>query len=242
LKDFVMRTALALTNIAAAPLFGENRELAHFERARTVIHFNEQDRRLPAMMTTAQGGSRSAFENLVRAATPFIKSVARRLGVPADFIDDVVQETLLTIHCIRHTFDPNRPFTPWLRMIAQRRAIDVLRRHIRTVGREIHEPLAFQNYSDPAGNPEEAMDQSDRKSALHLSDRRLAGETTRSGGAACAQWQIARGCIRDNRTDARCAEGELSSCARHVARESKTHFCEVEGVTANAFNAKSNSR
>jgi RNA polymerase sigma factor (sigma-70 family) len=163
-----MRTALALTNIAATQLFGENRKPAHFERARTIIHFNEQDRRLTAMMTTAQGGSRSAFEKLVRAATPFIKSVARRLGVPADFIDDVVQETLLTIHCIRHIFDPNRPFTPWLRMIAQRRAIDVLRRHIRTTGREIHEPLAFQNYSDPAGNPEEAMDQSDRKSALAL--------------------------------------------------------------------------
>ena len=161
-----MSTALALTNTAATQLFGDNRKPARFERARTVIHFNEQDRRLTAMMSTVQEGNSSAFEKLVRAATPFIKSVARRLGVPADFIDDVVQETLLTIHCIRHTFDPNRPFTPWLRMIAQRRAIDILRRQVRTTGREIHEPLAFQNYSDPAGNPEDAMDLSDRKSAL----------------------------------------------------------------------------
>src|SRR6516164_6672016 len=52
-------------------------------------------------------------------------------GVPFDFIDDVVQETLLTVHQARHTYDPNRSFTAWLRTIAQRRAIDGLRRAAR---------------------------------------------------------------------------------------------------------------
>jgi hypothetical protein len=34
----------------------------------------------------------------------------------------VVQETLLTVHQARRTWDPARPFLPWLRAIAQRRA------------------------------------------------------------------------------------------------------------------------
>jgi RNA polymerase sigma-70 factor (ECF subfamily) len=43
----------------------------------------------------------------------------------------VVQDVLLTIHRARATYDPARPFLPWLRAIAARRAIDALRRRYR---------------------------------------------------------------------------------------------------------------
>lgn len=69
-------------------------------------------------------------------------------------MDDVVQETLLTVHQARQTYDPNRSFTAWLRTIAQRRAIDGLRRARRTGTREVYAPLAYENYSDPSGDPE----------------------------------------------------------------------------------------
>jgi hypothetical protein len=80
----------------------------------------------------------------------------RAQGVPSDFVDDVVQETLLTIHQARRTYDPSRSFTAWLRTIAQRRAIDGLRRRGRTQKREIHTPLAYQSHSDPSGDPDQA--------------------------------------------------------------------------------------
>ena len=48
--------------------------------------------------------------------------------------EDAVQDTLLTLHTLRHTFDPTRPFGPWLATIAARRAIDRLRRRGRTAG------------------------------------------------------------------------------------------------------------
>jgi RNA polymerase sigma-70 factor (ECF subfamily) len=70
-------------------------------------------------------------------------------------IDDVVQETLLTVHRARQTYDPNRSFTAWLRTIAQRRAIDVLRRVGRTRTREVYAPLAYENHSDPSDATEE---------------------------------------------------------------------------------------
>lgn len=50
--------------------------------------------------------------------------------------DDAVQETLVSLHRARHTFDPSRPFAPWLYAIAQNRMIDVARRERRISDRE----------------------------------------------------------------------------------------------------------
>jgi RNA polymerase sigma factor (sigma-70 family) len=112
----------------------------------------DADRRRGELMAAAQAGDRSAYERLLRDCIPFIEMVARRQGVPIDRVDDVVQETLLSIHRARRTYDPSRSFTAWLRTIAQRRAIDGLRRHGRTETREIHAPLAYESYPDPAAD------------------------------------------------------------------------------------------
>src|SRR5712691_3126679 len=89
---------------------------------------NEVDRRRAVWMVAAQAGDRAAYETLLRDCIPFITRVARGQGIRPDLIDDVVQETLLTVHQARQTYDPNRSFTAWLRTIARRRAIDGLRR------------------------------------------------------------------------------------------------------------------
>ena len=134
--------------------------------AKPVACFSEQDRRHAAWMMAAQAGDRSAYECLVRESIPFVKMVARKQGVSADLIDDVVQETLLTVHRIRWSYDSARPFMAWLRTIAQRRAIDVMRSRGRTSLREVYEPLAFENHSDPAGTPEDQAGQMECKSLL----------------------------------------------------------------------------
>ena len=133
-------------------------------QAQTVIHFNEQDRRLSAWICAAKAGNRAAYNNILRASIPFIEMVARKQGVPADFVDDVVQETLLTVHRIRETYDPSRPYIAWLRTIAQRRAIDVMRSQGRASMREVYAPLAVEQHPDPAANPEDEANQVDRKS------------------------------------------------------------------------------
>jgi hypothetical protein len=63
-------------------------------------------------MVAAQAGDRIAYEALLRGCVALIKSAAYRQGVPFDCIDDVVQETLLTVHRARQTYDPTRPFPP----------------------------------------------------------------------------------------------------------------------------------
>jgi RNA polymerase sigma factor (sigma-70 family) len=99
-------------------------------------------------MAAAQAGDRAAYEALLRDCVGIIESVARRLGVPAGSMDDVVQETLLTVHRARQTYDPARSFTAWLRVIAVRRAIDLLRRSGRHAAREVHAPLAYESHAD----------------------------------------------------------------------------------------------
>ena len=42
-------------------------------------------------------------------------------------IDDAIQDGLITVHAKRHTYDPGRPFGPWLAAIARYRWIDALR-------------------------------------------------------------------------------------------------------------------
>lgn len=79
-------------------------------------------------MVRAQAGDRDAYRLLLEAITPYLRSLAAvHIGNRCD-IEDIVQEILLTIHAVRHTYDPARPFGPWLVAIANRRIIDALRR------------------------------------------------------------------------------------------------------------------
>ena len=118
--------------------------------------------RRSALMAAAQAGDSAAYQMLLRDCIPVIKGVARRRRVDADRIDDVVQDVLLTIHRARHTYDPSRSFTAWLCVIADRRAIDLLRRSRRVDMREVHAPLAFESHADDeAADPSRGLAHAD---------------------------------------------------------------------------------
>jgi RNA polymerase sigma-70 factor (ECF subfamily) len=133
---------------------------------------NPDDRKRSDWMAAAQAGDRNAYEALLRDCVPIIKSVARRQGVPADQVDDVVQEVLLSIHRARATYDPARSFTAWLQVIAERRAIDHLRRANRQRLREVHAPLDYETQVDPSADPSRSVQHADDAARV---DRALAG-------------------------------------------------------------------
>lgn len=97
-------------------------------------------------MAAAQAGDRIAYERVLADSVTLIRNVARGRGVAVDALDDVVQETLLTVHRVRHTYDPSRSYDAWLAAIAGRRAIDALRRHGRHGHREIHDDAAIDRH------------------------------------------------------------------------------------------------
>ena len=87
-------------------------------------------------MTHAQGGDREAYRRLLEEITPYLRSLAARRIQNRSDVEDAVQDALLTVHAVRHTYDPTRPFGPWLVAIAHRRIIDGLRRRGRAGSRE----------------------------------------------------------------------------------------------------------
>ncbi|MBV9628974.1 MAG: sigma-70 family RNA polymerase sigma factor [Xanthobacteraceae bacterium] len=103
-------------------------------------------------MRAAQAGDRSAYAALLRECVPVIRRVAARRA-PADRVDDVVQDVLLTLHNARHTYDPSRSFTAWLSVISDRRAVDLMRRVVRDHSREIHAPLQYEQHPDLEADP-----------------------------------------------------------------------------------------
>jgi RNA polymerase sigma-70 factor (ECF subfamily) len=106
------------------------------------------DQRRAAWMAAAQAGDRRVYEKLLADSVALIRAIAQRRGVAQDQLDDVVQETLITIHRVRHTYDPTRSYDAWLGAIASRRAIDALRSRGRRDHRELQDDLALELHPD----------------------------------------------------------------------------------------------
>ena len=118
------------------------------------------------LMAHAQDGDRSAYQRLLWEITPYLRSLAtRRHRDPSD-VEDAVQDILLTVHAIRHTFDPTRPFGPWLVTIANRRFIDRLRRQGRRRDRETPLTSEHEAFSEPQANLEERLDRHELEKAI----------------------------------------------------------------------------
>lgn len=101
-------------------------------------------------MQRAQDGDQATYNRLLKAMVPLIRVVVRRRVDDPVLVEDVVQDTLLTIHRVRATYDPARPILPWVSAIASSRAIDALRRRGRNRSREVHDDDAFNAYADDA--------------------------------------------------------------------------------------------
>lgn len=121
----------------------------------TVPRHKSDERRWAGLMAKAQAGDESAYRTLLLELTDVISSFLRSRFGNGHFIEDCVQETLIAIHEARHTYDPRRPFRPWLFAIVRHKAIDNLRkrrsRH-NTVDqyRDTQEVLAQDNTVDEA--------------------------------------------------------------------------------------------
>ena len=117
-----------------------------------MIDGGAEDKAWSRLMAAAQDGDRKAYEALLRQAVPYICAVVRGLHAAPDRVEEVVQEVLLTVHRVRHTYDPARPFRPWLAAIARRRAIDALRRRRRMETHEVFDAITYETFADPAAN------------------------------------------------------------------------------------------
>ncbi len=108
-------------------------------------------------MRQAQAGDRVAYERLLQAIVPYLSAIARRHLGHADAVEDAVQDILLILHSVRHTYEPDRPLKPWLSTIARRHCIDLERKRLRRLRHESgdDDAVGAQPGTDPT--PEDAL-------------------------------------------------------------------------------------
>lgn len=111
----------------------------------------DTDRNWSELMAASQGGDGAAYMRLLRELVPFLRVLVRR-NAPVGRVEDVVQDVLLTLHRIRHTYDPARPFLPWLAVVANRRVLDARRRDMRVQAWETPSTDLLETFADTAAN------------------------------------------------------------------------------------------
>lgn len=98
--------------------------LARMTEANLRVHSVQRS----VLMERAQRGDREAYGALLMDITPALASFLRQRIVDPHEREDVVQDTLMALHRARHTYDPSRPFEPWLFSIARHVLVDHFRR------------------------------------------------------------------------------------------------------------------
>ncbi|MEW5962728.1 MAG: sigma-70 family RNA polymerase sigma factor [Pseudomonadota bacterium] len=128
----------------------------------------DRDERWRDLMRSAQGGNSFAYARLLEEVTPVIRGLVRRRWHSPNDVEDIVQDILLSVHLVRHTYDSARPFGPWLGTIAKRRIADFARKMASRRANEttvaampetfpLDEPKTEQDISDDQGEVRRAL-------------------------------------------------------------------------------------
>ena len=100
-----------------------------------------------SLMAAAQSGNGQPYHQLLLEIDAWLRRYyVQRL--PAAMVPDAVQDTLLAVHEKRHTYDPSRPFAPWLAAIARYKWIDRLRAMKSAPTEELSDDLSVVDHED----------------------------------------------------------------------------------------------
>lgn len=92
----------------------------------------ESETELQQWMVRYQQGDGDAASALVYRLSPQLYRVFLLQSASRSHADDLLQETWLRVHQVRHTYQPGRPVLPWLYAIARNVRVDHYRKAQRT--------------------------------------------------------------------------------------------------------------
>ncbi len=111
------------------------------------------------LMVQGQAGDKDAYHRLLLGVIPYLRAIANRAHRNASDAEDTVQDILLTLHQVRHTYDASRPFKPWLAGIARHRVAD----RLRVLGRVAAGEVVLDAGHETFAAPEQRSDGLDRR-------------------------------------------------------------------------------
>lgn len=101
-------------------------------------------------MNLAQKGDKQAYAVLLEQSSRWLHRFFSQKIAP-DAVDDLVQETLVSMHRKIASYDPTRPFLPWLAAIARYRWVDRLRQTYKHEASSIDFDIAQEGHEDVVG-------------------------------------------------------------------------------------------
>jgi RNA polymerase sigma-70 factor (ECF subfamily) len=121
-------------------------------------------------MRAERRGEAVVYERMLKElASTLRRSLASRLvrvGFGAHETEDLVQEILIALHNKRHTWNPARPFLPWLHTITRYKLIDFMRHRRGDTRRRID--LALEDWVEIVESPADEADCSTWEVDRHL--------------------------------------------------------------------------
>jgi RNA polymerase sigma-70 factor (ECF subfamily) len=101
---------------------------------------SDAETQLRALFLRGLDGDAAAYHAfLVRLGAHLRAFLGRRLFGWPDEVEDLVQECLLAMHNLRHTYQSDQPLTAWAHAIARYKLIDLLR--AKSAREALHDPL-----------------------------------------------------------------------------------------------------
>ena len=99
----------------------------------------DKERHLRELMRAAQAGDEACYAGLLREISPILRRAERRERgfLQSSDVEDLVQDILLSVHEARQTYDPGRPFLPWMIAIARHRMVDGARCYLSRTAHEV---------------------------------------------------------------------------------------------------------
>jgi RNA polymerase sigma-70 factor (ECF subfamily) len=86
-------------------------------------------------MRAEHQGDAAAYQRLLADIAKTLRALIRerlsRLGMNAYETEDILQDVLIGLHTVRHSWDADRPFLPWLHAIVRYKVSDAVRRRRR---------------------------------------------------------------------------------------------------------------
>jgi RNA polymerase sigma factor (sigma-70 family) len=147
-----------------------------------------------AWLAAAQDGDNAAYNCLLGELVPVVRRMAAGKRNDSHDLEDVVQDVLLTLHNIRHTYDPTRPFMPWFTTIVGHRINDSLRKSYRQNSREKNIDDVPETFLQVPANTQSTDSMDLRKAVAHLPDgQRQAVELLKLKGMSLAEASAASG-------------------------------------------------
>lgn len=114
----------------------------------------DKNQRFTDLMIAAQNGDGHAYAKLLKELAPRLRRIIQRQRafLDAQDIEDLLQDVLLSLHAVRATYNPNRPFFPWLLAIARNRLADGARRYSRRAANEVEVDELPVTFPDEGAN------------------------------------------------------------------------------------------